>query len=100
LLQRAGCKGIVFGLDHGQRNIGFVEQGEVGPQQSAPVAVRVVAAHHDPVSAQRNSRKIWSSACQLALCGGADVFVADVAFRELPLNQTRLPARVVVLHRE
>ena len=42
---------VVLGFDHGQGDVGLVEQGIVDPEHTAFVAVSLVAAHHHAPSA-------------------------------------------------
>ena len=77
---------VVFGFDHRQGNVGLVEQGVVGAQHRALVAVGFVATHHHASSPQGVFTKDLVQAVPSSLLHrGADELVADVAFGKLGL---------------
>jgi hypothetical protein len=85
-LLHAGAHGVlvVLGFDHGQRDVGFVEQCEIGPQHGGRVALRLLAAHHHPPGAQRVlAVDLVQAAPARRHDGGPDELVAEVAFRKV-----------------
>ncbi len=77
---------VVLGLDHRQGNVGLVEQGVVGAQHRAFVAVGLVAAHHHaPCPQGVFAKDLVQTIPSSLLHGGADELVADVAFRKVGL---------------
>ncbi len=70
----------LFGLDHGQRDVGLEEKHKVGKQHSGFVALGGLAAHHHAPGAQRVLRINLVKRVPPGLHDGrADEFVADVA---------------------
>ena len=77
---------VVLGLNHRQGNVGLVEQGVVGAQHRAFVAVGLVAAHHHASSPQGVFTKdLVQTIPSSLLHGRADEFVAEVAFGKVAL---------------
>ena len=71
---------VVFGFDSSYGDIGFEEQGIVGPQYRVFVAVRFVASHHHTPRSQREfAVNLVMDVPARPRNGGADEFVTDVA---------------------
>jgi hypothetical protein len=90
-LLHAGAHGVlvVLGFDHGQRDVGFVEQSEIGSQHGGGVALRLLAADHHTTRPQRElSIDLVHAAPPRCHHGGPDELVAEVAFRKVLLNHS------------
>ena len=77
---------VVLGLHHCQGNIGFIEQGVIGPQHRAFIALGLLAANDHAAGAQgKLPVDLFHAVPSGPLHGGADELVANVAFREFGL---------------
>ena len=75
---------VVLGFNDRQRNVGLVEQGVVGAQHRALVAVGLAATyHHAPCPQGVLPKDLVQTVPPCLLHGGADELVADVAFGEV-----------------
>ena len=79
---------VVFGLDHRNGNVGFVEQSVVSTQNRALITVRFIAPHRHAAYAQRVfAINLVMNVPARMRNGGADELFADVDFGELFLIQ-------------
>ncbi|SDM11847.1 hypothetical protein SAMN05428957_102411 [Oryzisolibacter propanilivorax] len=85
-LRHSGARGMagILGLQHGQGQVGLVQQHIVGTQDGGPVALCLLATHHHAAGAQRVfAQDVLLHAPAGALQRGRDEAVADVGFAEL-----------------